>query len=388
MATTKKINTAYPGVRFVVGTAADRKRKEKIYYIRYRRNGKSIEEKVGRQYRDDMTPARASRVRVDRIEGKELSNKERRSQSRQKPWTIEALKDEYFSHRVDGKSVKTDKSRYKLYLKKPFGKKEPDKIDQLSVDRLRIQLLKSKSPQTVKHVLALLTRTIKFGTDRGLCEGLKFTVKMPSVDNVKTEDLNSEQMQRLIEVLNTTEHTTPANMMKLALFTGMRRGEIFKLKWDDIDFDRDFIFIEAPKGGKSQQIPFNKNARQVLEAIEQTNEYVFPARGGGPRKDANKYFNAIKTEAGLPKDFRPMHGLRHVYATILASSGHIDMLTLQKLLTHKDQRMTQRYIHFREETLTKAADQTDKILDSIIEVEEEQEDKRTERPNKKQMSLW
>ena len=83
-----------------------------------------------------------------------------------------------------------------------------------------------------------------------------------------------------------------------------------------------------------------------------------------------------------------MHGLRHVYATILATSGAIDMLTLQKLLTHKDQRMTLRYIHFREEALKSAAEQTDKILDSILEVEEEKPSKRTKRPNKKQRSLW
>ncbi|GAB6113134.1 hypothetical protein JCM14713_28920 [Desulfomicrobium salsuginis] len=59
--------------------------------------------------------------------------------------------------------------------------------------------------------------------------------------------------------------------------------------------------------------------------------------------------------AGLPKDFRPFHGLRHVYASILASSGEVDMYTLQKLLTHKSSEMTQRYAHLRDETLQKAS---------------------------------
>lgn len=385
----KRVKTKYPGVYYVVGKSTTGRKTEKIFYIYYRRAGRQIEEKAGRQYKNNMTAAKAAIMRSARLEGKESSNQEKRKEVNKKTWNVDALKDEYFKHRSDNKSAKIDISRYDKYLKSPFGKKEPSDIDQLSVDRLRINLLKSKAPQTVKHVLALLSRIIKFGTDRGLCEGLKFTVRKPPVDNTKTEDLDPEQMQRLIEVLNTTKLSSASNMMKLALFTGMRRGEIFKLKWDDIDFDRGFIFIAAPKGGKSQQIPLNKNARTVFESIKPSSEYVFPnRRGDGPRIDANKDFNEIKNKAGLPKDFRPMHGLRHVYATILATSGAIDMLTLQKLLTHKDQRMTQRYIHFREEALKSAAEQTDKILDSILEVEEEKPSKRTKRPNKKQRSLW
>ena len=61
----------------------------------------------------------------------------------------------------------------------------------------------------------------------------------------------------------------------------------------------------------------------------------------------------IKKEAGLPKDFRPLHGLRHHYASMLASSGKVDMYVLQKLLTHKSPLMTQRYAHLRDEALRK-----------------------------------
>jgi site-specific recombinase XerD len=50
-----------------------------------------------------------------------------------------------------------------------------------------------------------------------------------------------------------------------------------------------------------------------------------------------------------------LHGLRHHYATTLAASGQVDLYTLQKLLTHKDSRMTQRYAHILDENLKKAA---------------------------------
>ena len=69
-----------------------------------------------------------------------------------------------------------------------------------------------------------------------------------------------------------------------------------------------------------------------------------------------KHVNKIKEAAALPKGFRPLHGLRHVFASLMASSGKVDMYTLQKLLTLKDPAMTQRYAHLKDETLKRAAD--------------------------------
>ncbi len=74
------------------------------------------------------------------------------------------------------------------------------------------------------------------------------------------------------------------------------------------------------------------------------------------RTDIKKAVNRIKERAGLPRDFRALHGLRHVYASMLASSGKVDMYTLQKLLTHKSPAMTQRYAHLRDESLKSASD--------------------------------
>lgn len=365
MAAQKRIKTTYPGVFYIEGTTTTGKL-EKVFYIRYRKDGKLVEEKAGRQYRDDMTPARAAGLRARRVEGKQATNNERRAEERKKKWTIEALADEYFLQKTEGKPKRTEQGRFKLYLKKPFGEKTPQEIDQLSVDRVRLVTMKGKAPQTVKHVLALLARIVRFGTDKGLSLGLKFSVKTPRVDNLKTEDLTPEQLQRLFQVLETTKHRTAATMMKLAFFTGMRRGEIFKLQWDHVDFARGFIHIVEPKGGVSQKIPMNASTRALLEGVEGKGEYVFPARNGGPRKDANKAFAEIRKEADLPTTFRSMHGLRHVFATMLASSGAVDMLQLQKLLTHKDQRMTQRYIHFREEALQKAGETADSVLNEAL----------------------
>jgi len=234
-------------------------------------------------------------------------------------------------------------------------------------------LLKSKAPGTVKNVLELLRRIINFGVKKKLCPGIDFTIEMPRVDNEKTEDLNPEQLTSLLKAIEKDTNIQAANMMKMALFTGLRRGEMFKLKWKDVDFNRGFISIKNPKGGPDQKIPLNDAARELLESHPRTKSvYVFPGRGGRKRTDIKHQVNRIKIDAGLPEDFRALHGLRHVYASMLASSGEIGMYTLQKLLTHKDPKMTQRYAHLRDEALKRASEVAGNIIQGASKKEDGQ----------------
>ncbi|MBI9110650.1 MAG: tyrosine-type recombinase/integrase [Maridesulfovibrio ferrireducens] len=90
--------------------------------------------------------------------------------------------------------------------------------------------------------------------------------------------------------------------------------------------------------------------------MELISEYIFPGRDNGPTKEMRIPFRRISDNAGLAKDFRPMHGLRHFFASTLASSGQVDMYTLQKLLTHKTPSMVQRYAHLRDDAMMKASE--------------------------------
>lgn len=196
----------------------------------------------------------------------------------------------------------------------------------LDVDRLRIKLLKTKTDNTVRNVLELLRRIINFGTKKNLCAGLSFTIEMPKVNNIKTEDLTPEQLLNLLEAIENDTNIQAANLMKFALFTGMRRGELFRLKWNDIDFEKGFIHLRDPKGDIDQKIPLNESAKKILQShIRTESDYVFPGRGGRQRKDIKHQVNRIKESAGLPAGFRALHRLRHVYASMLASSGKVDM---------------------------------------------------------------
>jgi integrase len=227
-------------------------------------------------------------------------------------------------------------------------------------------MLKTHRPGTVKNTLELLRRVINFAVKKHLCSGPGFVIEMPKVNNLKTEDLAPEQLAALLEAIEQDTNVQAANFMKLALFTGMRRGELFCLRWQDVDFERGFIHICNPKGGQDQKIPLNQEARELLLAHPRTKSpFVFPGRQGRQRVDIGKQVNRIKQRAGLPKDFRALHGLRHFYASMLASSGQVDLYTLQKLLTHKSPTMTQRYAHLRDEALKRAASLAGAILSRV-----------------------
>jgi integrase len=215
--------------------------------------------------------------------------------------------------------------------------------------------MKKRSPQTVKHVIGLVKRIASFGQNKGLCGGLAFRPQIPVVDNKVTEDLTQEELHRLLEAIEADENRIIASMMRFVLATGMRRGELFRLKWADIDRSRGFIRIAESKGGKAMSIPLNDAAADILDRLPQTSPFVFPGEGGGQRVSVQKASKRIRERAGLPRTFRPLHGLRHVFASQLASSGQVDLYVLQRLLTHKSPVMTQRYAHLRDATLKAAS---------------------------------
>jgi len=390
----KRIKTNYPGVFYREARRIGGRGIERVYYIVFKKNGKVHEEKVGRQYADAMTPAQAARMRSGRIEGKRLSPKElrealeRQRRAEANKWTIDRLWDNYRRQRGDYATLRTDKSNYK-HLKRKFGDKEPKEIIQRDVGWLRFSLSKRKKPQTVKHVLQLLKRIINFGVNKGMCQGLNFKIEMPKVHNLKTEDLTKGQLRRFFEAIDKDEDIQAANILRMALFTGMRRGELFKLKWEDVDFERGFIQIRDPKGGPDQKIPLNNAAREVLASHPRSDSpYIFFGRGGKQRTEMRAPVNRIRKRAKLPEGFRPFHGLRHVYASMLVSSGKVDMYTLQKLLTHKSPQMTQRYAHLRDETLKRASDLAGSLVAEAVKGKKKKKIVRRDKDKDKQLSLF
>ncbi|MCR5812884.1 MAG: site-specific integrase [Desulfovibrio sp.] len=374
----KREKTKYPGVTYREQERLDGKGMEKMYYIRYRRGGrgsKETEEPCGRET-EGMTAAKANAIRAMRMTAKEETNKERRQAQeieRQKgdgPLTLGRLWEIYSKTLEDKPIQKRDDTGRAYHLESLFNKR----IDELAtkdVDKLALKLTKTQgrgrsskgtlSPQTQKHTLALLKRLLHYAERQGLCPyptGLVIT--MPKVDNQKTESMTAEQMTAYWKALDEEPDQSIASILKVALLTGIRKSALLSLQWSDIDFERDTICLrgESAKSGKTQHIPLNDAVKSVLLSIErvESNDLVWPSpETGGVRKNVYHVADRVRNKAGLPKDFRPMHGLRHAFASHLASSGQVDLYTLQKLLTHGSPQMTQRYAHLADEALKRAA---------------------------------
>jgi len=137
----KRHKTNYPGVFYREANRIGGNGLKRVYYIVFEQGGKVFKEKVGRQYSDDMTPARAARIRAERIEGRRPSRKEIRETAKVVKWIIDRLWQKYNAGWL------TDGGRYENHLKASFGWKEPRNISQIDIHRLRITLTKTLKPR-------------------------------------------------------------------------------------------------------------------------------------------------------------------------------------------------------------------------------------------------
>lgn len=374
MSSNPRIATKYPGVYYRESKRIGGKGLEKVFYIVFKKDGKVIEEKVGRQFADDMSPAKASAMRSERIEGKRSSRRELREaelaarRAEKAKVTVGHIWEQYQILRSAKKSLITDKYNFSNHLT-GFNDVRPEDISTLDIQKLRNKLESQElSPATVKHILVLLRMLINWGVKQGMCaqpDPSKLHFDIPTLDNERTESLTQEQLIAYEEALDKEADQNLAALFRLALVTGMRKTALMNLRWDDCDFNGKTILLrgEVAKKGKTERIPMSDLACKIILSVEKTgSEYIFPGKDGGPRKEIRRIAQRVKQRAGLPKNFRPLHGLRHAYASLLISSGKVDLYTLQKLLTHSSPKMTQRYAHLADDALRRAANVADEIL--------------------------
>ncbi|MHB2026916.1 MAG: tyrosine-type recombinase/integrase [Elusimicrobiota bacterium] len=130
-----------------------------------------------------------------------------------------------------------------------------------------------------------------------------------------------------------------------ALKTGMRLGEIIRLKWKDVDLSQETISLTQTKAKKMREIPIHPEFKEVLKKLPRASEYVFCGASGnklGINGKLRKAFDALKVEAGLAD--LTFHALRHNFASELIAKG-ADVRTVQEYMGHSSLRMLQRYAH-------------------------------------------
>ncbi|MGV8073340.1 MAG: tyrosine-type recombinase/integrase [Syntrophobacteraceae bacterium] len=94
-----------------------------------------------------------------------------------------------------------------------------------------------------------------------------------------------------------------ADFVRIAMLTGIRKSEIMKLKWRDLDLDRKMITLRNPKGSVTETIPISNEAAVFFRGIETTSEYVIPGPDGKMKKTFRDPWYKIRKAAGLPEHY-------------------------------------------------------------------------------------
>jgi integrase len=211
----------------------------------------------------------------------------------------------------------------------------------------------TRSPATVNRELAVLSAILTLAVDDELIPSNPCRrVRPMRMDNQRNRYLSHEEEKKLFEAL--AGHEWLCNVVTMAIHTGMRRGEIFKLKWFDVDFSREVIHVRDTKTAKDRDVPMSAAVREMLERQPKTSGHVFPSpKTGGQLVDIKRPFG-LACEAAKIKDLR-FHDLRHTAASRMADAG-VNVIVIAEILGHGDIRTTKRYSHAMEEAKREAVE--------------------------------
>jgi integrase len=309
----------------------------------------------------------------------------------------EYFKDHYKGHIEDHQKGKRQAlSRYRNLCAHPdIGKIPITKITALTIAKYqRSRKKEGRKESTINREVCAITALVRHAFNMGFIPELPFKGKIKKYReyNEKFRFLEPEEEVRLREALKARDDKRRAARMRhnawmiernypplpeigaysdrlsplvlTALNTGCRKGELFSLTWQDIDFKREDITIKAAdaKSGKTRIIPLPDEGLEVLKAwlrltdYQEPTDYVFPGKGGGQLDNIDHSFRKLLKNSNIT-GFR-FHDLRHTYASKLVQAG-ISLYAVKELLGHSEYKTTQRYAHLAPDNLRAAV----KVLD-------------------------
>jgi integrase len=314
-----------------------------------RMSSKTSDEKLARRYLADEY-AKSFRE-------KKLGEKPRRT------WT-EAV-DAYLADRNHLKSIHSYeyhrewwdaefKRRNLIYL----DQLEPDVIKKIRDEELARPKLRGggqRSPADVNRKIALLRAVMHAAYSEyrwfdGVAPLYRF-VPGGSIERIR--HLNPDEVTRLAKAMPEQYR----DLVYMAVATGLRRRNVLRMRWDQIDLGTRTIRVDGVemKNGQTLVLPLNQAAVDVLNRRKNNGSpWVFPLNGNKPLNEiSSKVWSAACQKAGL-EDLR-WHDLRHTWASSLRKSG-VEISVLRELGGWKDVRMVERYAHLDIDHLREAAE--------------------------------
>ncbi len=327
------------------------------YYIDFYVDGRRVRKPVGSK-RDAENALSA--LKADILRGEYRFKKDRKIR-------FEDFAKEYLEYaKTNKRSWSRDESSLKRLL--PFFKdmllskiavRHIEEYKRMRLDKVKTGTI-NRELASLKHMFTIAEKLGKFD-DKNPVKQVKFFQERQFVMKI----LDREEINRLIDAA--ADHLKP--ILIIAVSTGMRKGEIFNLRWSDIDFVDHYIHIKKTKSNVMRKVPMNAVVAATLKNMERKSEFIFPSSWSKKHKHIMEVFRLFKAackKAGI-RDLR-FHDLRHTAATLMVTGG-IPLVTVSQILGHATIHMTMKYAHPTPEDKRKAVN----VLASIFEPEREKE---------------
>ncbi|HPQ44238.1 MAG TPA: tyrosine-type recombinase/integrase [Syntrophales bacterium] len=380
-----KWEKARPGVRYRKhSTRKHGVNYDRYWCIYYKVDGKQVEEALGwssEGWNQQKALALLVELKENRRRGEgpqtlrekraiETEKRERKKINRERlkkeAITLEAFfTDTYLPQAKDDKkerSVTREEGLFNSWISPTLGHLPMKDIAPFHLEKLKKTMADGgQSPRSIEYALSVVRQIFNTAKRLGTFEGENPTakVKFPKPDNQRMRFLTREEADTLLISLK-EKSTNVHDMTLLSLHCGLRFGEIASLTWQDVDLERETLTIRDAKAGSDYSF-LTKQTAEMLKSRPQgkPSDYVFQGRKGKMDRIPVTFARTVeelKLNEGIddPRLKICFHSCRHSYASWMIEAGQ-DLYTVQKLLRHKTNVMTQRYAHIAENRLKNAA---------------------------------
>ncbi len=215
---------------------------------------------------------------------------------------------------------------------------------------------KLMTPQRVNRYMEWLRHVLNGAVREGKLVGNPvLKLSMYKEPKGKTRFLSMEEEKVLLEKLGPIH----GPWARLAILTGLRQAEQFRLQWNNVDLERGLLTLPTTKAGGVQYAHLNEEAKAILRGFDswQRSKWVFPSENPATALDARNFYNRVwvPTVTGVGMEWATWHDLRHTFASRLAMTGHNEG-TIAALLRHSTTVLVKRYAHLSPSHLTAAVE--------------------------------